>query len=252
MTHRDEIIDFVDALLGTSDFPDYCPNGLQVEGAAEVTHVVSGVSASAALFEAAADKGAQMVICHHGLFWGNTPQAITGPMRTRLASLFATNMSLAAWHLPLDAHETLGNNALLADAIGLTRTGMWGTAKGTPIGYVGTYDEPLQLDELLARVREATDRQPLYLGPIPDGITRVAVCAGGSGGMVDQGSATGAQVMVSGEADEPTMALAFEYGIGYVAGGHWATETFGIRALGDRLAEEFGIEHTFVPVVNPV
>jgi dinuclear metal center YbgI/SA1388 family protein len=249
---RDEIIAFLDDLLDAGSFDDYGPNGLQVAGAREVSVVVTGVSAHLELFDRAAALRAQLVLCHHGLFWRKQPATVDERRRDRLKALFDADMSLAAYHLPLDAHPEVGNNALICAALGLDRAEPFGEAAGRPIGWVGRAREPLARDELVERCRDAFGRDPLVFAEGPEEVRAVGVVSGGGADSLAEAAARGLDAMVSGEPSEPAMADAREAGVTFVAGGHYATETFGVRRLGELLAERFGVEHRFVEVPNPV
>ena len=247
MAARDEIIAFLDELLDAGSFEDYGPNGLQVVGASEVSVVATGVSAHLELFSRAADAGAQMVLCHHGMFWNKQPLVVDAQRRARLEALFAADMSLAAYHLPLDAHPDVGNNALICAELGLER--------GEPfagVGFVGRAREPIARAELVDRCRRAFDREPLVFEYGPDQVSSVGVISGGAASSLAEAADLGLDAFVTGEPSEPGMADARERGITFIAGGHWATETFGVRRLGDLLAERFGVEHRFLALPNPV
>lgn len=252
MAARASIIEFLDELLEVDAFDDYGPNGLQVPGAGEVALVVTGVSAHLALFERAREIGAQLILCHHGLFWRNQPRSISAPMKARLATLFDADISLAAYHLPLDAHAAVGNNALICDALGLSREGRFGTAGGREIGFTARAAPPLDGSALAARCERVLGRVPLVFGDTAGRVERVAVVSGGAAGMLTAAIDAGVDAMVTGEPSEPAMADAAESGVIFVAGGHYATETLGIRRLGELVAERFGVEHRFVDVPNPV
>ena len=252
MADRDAIIAHLDELLEVDAFEDYGPNGLQVPGAERVELVVTGVSAHRELFAAAADAGADLVLCHHGLFWGAGPMVITAQLKERLEVLFGGDMSLAAYHLPLDAHPEVGNNALLCDALELRRAEPFGAVRGRPIGYVGRSAEGLTAGDLVERCRSVTAREPLVLGDGPERVRSVGVVTGGGASTLGEAVARGLDALVTGEPSEQAMAEAREGGVHFVAAGHWATETFGIRRLGDLVAERFGVEHRFIEVPNPV
>lgn len=253
MAHRDEILAAADELLSAADYHDYCPNGLQVAGAEQVTTIATAVSCTLEVFERAAGLGAQLLIAHHGLFWKNTPQVIDSHMRARLQALFASSMTLAGYHLPLDAHRELGNNSLIARGLGLElETTPFAIIGGRQIGYVASAPTPLSLDELAGRLASLTGREPLVLGARPERITRIAICSGGAASEAAAAASLGADALITGEADEPTHADARERGIAVLAGGHYATETFGVRALGEHLASQFGLAHHFIEVANPV
>ena len=251
MAHRDEIIAFLDELLDAPGWPDYGPNGLQVPGREEVQVVATGVSAHRELFLRAAEAGAGMVLCHHGIFWRSTPQAIGEQLKGRLKALFDADMSLAAYHLPLDAHEEVGNNALICDALGLRRGERFGEAAGRMIGFVGEAPEPLALDALAERCEAVFGRPPLVFAG-GGTIRRVGIVSGGGGSSLAEAAALGLDALVTGEPEEPAMADAAETGVNFLACGHYATETFGIRRLGEVVAERFGIEQQFVEIPNPV
>jgi dinuclear metal center YbgI/SA1388 family protein len=252
MAARQDIIAFLDDLLDAPGFDDYGPNGLQVVGAAEVSIVVTGVSAHLELFRRAAGEGAQMVLCHHGMFWGKQPLVIDSQRRERLEALFAADMSLAAYHLPLDAHPEVGNNALICEALGLERAEAFGDHAGRPVGFVGRAPAPLARAELIERCRRAFEREPLAFEFGPDPVRTVGVISGGAASSLVEAADLGLDAFVTGEPSEPAMADARERGITFVAGGHWATETFGVRRLGDLLADRFGVSHRFVAIPNPV
>ena len=251
-----EILDHAVTLLDAHAFADYCPIGLQVAGRAEyVETIATSVSSTRDAFERAESLGAQLVLCHHGLFWKGTPQVIDPIMRERLDALFRSGMTLAGYHLCLDAHPTIGNNALIADALELTRTDEpFAVLGGKPIGIVGTLpDGGEPLDAFAARVRGVLrGREPLVLGARPERIRRVAVCSGGAAAEIVAAAELGCDAFLTGEPREDTQALGRELGIAFLAGGHHATEVFGIRALGELLAERFGVRHEFLDADNPV
>jgi dinuclear metal center YbgI/SA1388 family protein len=256
---RDEIVGFLDDLLAIREWDDYGPNGLQVPGAEEVGVVATGVSAHRELFERAAAAGAQLVVCHHGLFWGGAPQAITPAMKGRLKALFDADLSLAAYHLPLDAHPEVGNNALICGRLGLDRGEPFGDAKGRPIGFVGRADGGISFDELWERCRaaftlrgEGWETEPLVYSEGPPTVRSVGVVSGGGARMLAEAASAGLDALLTGEPSEPAMAEARESGIHFIAAGHYATETFGVRRLGELVAGRFGVEHRFIDVPNPV
>jgi dinuclear metal center YbgI/SA1388 family protein len=253
MAHIDQLIAALDELLQPAGFRDLGPNGLQVPGAPEVSRVVTGVSARRELCERAVALGAQLVLVHHGLFWDFQPTGLTPLLAERLRPLFKHDINLAAYHLPLDAHAELGNNALLAAALGCEAQRPFGDYKGTPIGRAGTFaGDGISPDDLRARVREATGREPLLLGAGPERIRTIGIVSGSAADTLHEAAAQGLDAFLTGEPREHITAEAQELGLHFVAAGHYATETFGVRALGDLLAERFGIEHTFVDLPNPV
>jgi dinuclear metal center YbgI/SA1388 family protein len=247
MASRDEIVAFANEFLDLGSYPDYGPMGLQVVGADEVEKIACGVSASRELFERAAAAGAQMVLVHHGLFWDKDSRVVDAVMRERLRALFDADLTLVAYHLALDAHPEVGNNALLARELGLKPE-----RRFTEWGYGGPLPEPLAVSELAERVQEKLDRMPLVFSYGPEEIEQVAVLTGGAARYVLEAAAEGYDCYITGEADEPTKHAAKEAGIHFVAGGHYATETLGVRALAERLADQFGVKWEFLDLPNPV
>jgi len=247
MTSREEIVAFANEFLDTAAYPDYGPMGLQVVGAPDVTKIACSVSASRELFERAGEVGAQMVIVHHGLFWEKDSRVVGPVMRARLEALFHADLSLVAYHLALDAHPEIGNNALLADALGITRE-----RRFTDWGYGGSLAEPMPVSEFATRVQEKVDRPPLVFSYGPEQVERIAVLTGGAARFVSDAAEQGYDCFLTGEADEPTKHAAKEAGIHFVAAGHYATETLGVRALAAKLADEFGVEWEFLDLPNPV
>jgi dinuclear metal center YbgI/SA1388 family protein len=247
LARREDILAFADALLEVDRFPEYGRPGLQVLGADEVTKVACGVSSSLELFERAAALGAELLLVHHGLFWRNEPLVVDRRLRGRLEALFAGDVTLAAYHLALDAHPELGNNTLLAERLGATREGTF-----AEVGAGARLREPVAVDVLAARLREATGRDPLVFSHGPDRIERIAVVTGGGGTLLIQAAQEGYDALVTGEPEEPALHTARELGIHFLAGGHYATETFGVQALAARLADEFGLAWEFVDLPNPV
>ncbi|HEX7311709.1 MAG TPA: Nif3-like dinuclear metal center hexameric protein [Gaiellaceae bacterium] len=247
MARRDGIVAFADELLAVEAFPEYGRPGLQVIGADEVTKVACGVSSSRELFVRAGAAGAQLVLVHHGLFWRTEPLVVDRRLKGRLETLFAGNLTLVAYHLALDAHPELGNNALLAERLGARREGEFAA-----IGAGAWYDEPVTIAELATRLRDATGREPLVFSEGPERIRRVAIVTGGGGTRLIEAAHEGYDALVTGEPEEPALHTARELGIHFLAGGHYATETFGVKALAARLADEFGLEWEFLDLPNPV
>jgi len=242
-----DIVAFADELLEVERFPEYGRPGLQVVGADEVSKLVCGVSSTRELFERARDDGAQLVLVHHGLFWRNEPLVVDRRLKGRLEALFAANASLLAYHLALDAHPELGNNALLAHRLDALRE-----TEFAGIGSGARLSEPVDIAELTRRLAEATGRQPLVFAEGPQQIERIAVMTGGGGSYLIQAAHEGYDALVTGEPEEPALHTARELGIHFLAGGHYATETFGVRALAERLADRFSLDAEFVDVDNPV
>ena len=252
MASRDEIVHHCDELLEIGSFDDYGPNGLQVPGAAEVSKVASAVSANLATLRGAVASGAQLVLAHHGLFWEFHPRALTPQMTERLRTLLDADVSLAAYHLPLDAHPQIGNNALLCERLGFERSEPFGEARGARIGCVGRTGEAVPAPELINRVTELLDREPLIQGDGPDRVGSIGIVSGAGADSVHEAAALGLDALLTGEPAEHAMADAAEAGLHLIAAGHYATETLGIRRLGELLAERFGIDHEFIDVPNPV
>jgi dinuclear metal center YbgI/SA1388 family protein len=247
VARRDDIVNFANELLDVESFPEYGRPGLQVTGADEVSKLVCGVSSSRELFELAGAAGAELVVVHHGIFWRNEPLVIDRRLKGRLQALFGANLTLVAYHLALDAHPELGNNALLADLLGANRDGEFAR-----IGADAHFGEPVTIDELASRLRDATDREPLVFAQGPERISRIAVVTGGGGTRLVEAAHEGYDALVTGEPEEPALHTARELGIHFLAGGHYATETFGVKALAARLADEFALEWEFLDVPNPV
>jgi dinuclear metal center YbgI/SA1388 family protein len=247
VARRDDILEFARELLDLDAFDDYGPMGLQVAGADEVTKVAAAVSSSLELFQRAAQAGAQLVIVHHGLLWNADSRVIDRTMRRRLQTLFAGDMTLAAYHLALDAHSEIGNNVLLARMLGIEAP-----ERVLDLGYGGQLDRPLSLEELAARLEASTGRAPQVFDGGPEQIERVAVITGGAARLFPQVAALGYDAFVTGEPSEPTLHAARELGTHFLAGGHYATETFGIKALAERVAERFDVDWEFLDLPTPV
>ncbi len=249
----DDILADLDRLLEPARFADYCPNGLQVAGPTAIGTVVTGVSAHVELFEAAAARRADLVLTHHGILWDGDDRRITGRLHERLRLLIGNGIALAAYHLPLDAHPEVGNNALLADGLGCAVHEPFGIHRGQAIGRCGRFaDGGITAAELIDRVEALTGRAPLAFAAGPAVIRTVAIVSGAGCGHLGEAIAGGYDAFITGEPAERAMAEAQESGIHFLAAGHYATETFGVRALGERLADRFGVEHVFVDVPNPI
>jgi dinuclear metal center YbgI/SA1388 family protein len=244
---RDDIIAFADEYLDVAAYPDYGPMGLQVIGADEVARIACGVSAARELFERAADARAQLLIVHHGLFWDRDSRVVDRVLRGRLEALFRADLSLAAYHLALDAHPEVGNNALLCRELGVVPE-----ERFADVGFGGRLEEPCSIEELLGRVADRLGRAPLAFTDGPEELRRVAVCSGGAARHLGDAAAAGYDGFITGEASEPSLAAAQEYGIHFVAAGHYATETLGVQALAAKLADRFGLEWEFLDLPNPV
>jgi dinuclear metal center YbgI/SA1388 family protein len=248
-----DIIGRLDSLLEISDFPDLAPNGLQVPGASSVSKVVTGVSATRALIEASIELDAGLVLVHHGLFWDFEPTGLSPVLAERLRPLFKHDVNLAAYHLPLDAHSQHGNNALLAEALGCVSHEPFGSYKGRRIGRAGRFDgDGVPAAELFDRVQRVTGRAPLVQGAGPDRIRGIGIVSGSAADSLGEAAAAGLDAFLTGEPREHVMGQAQEHGIHFIAAGHYATETFGVRRLGEILERELGLEHVFVDLPNPV
>ncbi len=247
------IVDHLDSLLDPEAYDDYGPNGLQVPGREAVETIATGVSANVELFTRAREENADLVLVHHGLFWAGPPRPLDRASKLRLELLFDADMSLAAYHLPLDGHLEHGNNALLADAIGCESKAPFGRHKSATIGVVGRLPgDGIAPDDLVARVREATSREPLAFTDGPDRVRTVGIVSGAGADYLEDAIAAGLDAFVTGEPIERAMARAREAEVHFLAAGHYATETFGVRRLGDLLAARFGVRHVFVDVPNPI
>jgi len=248
-----EVLDELERLLEPQRFEDYCVNGLQVPGASEVATLATGVSAHAELFELAAAERAEMLLVHHGLFWGDGVRAVDELLAHRLRTLLDANLALVAYHLPLDAHPELGNNALLAAGLGCEQLEPFALHRGEPIGFVADVPERIAApDALFAAVAELTQREPLVFAEGAATVRRLAIVSGAGADYLQDAARAGAQALLTGEVSERSMASARECGLHLIAAGHYATETFGVRRLGDHLAERFGLRHVFIDVPNPV
>jgi dinuclear metal center YbgI/SA1388 family protein len=248
-----EIVAELDRLLEPGRFDDYAVNGLQVPGAESVSTIATGVSAHAELFELAAAEHADLLLVHHGLFWGSELFAIDLALKRRLELLFDAQIALAAYHLPLDAHPELGNNALLARALGATEMQPFALHRGEPIGVLATLPgEGIAASELFARVNESTAREPLVFDAGPERVRVLGVVSGAGADYLGDAVAAGADAFITGEPAERVMAHARESRVHFVAAGHYATETFGVRNLGELIARQFDVRHVFLDVPNPI
>ena len=246
--NREPLRNTLDTLLDAARFRDYCPNGLQVEGRADVQRVVSGVTASLALIERAVELEADAILVHHGLFWKGDDMRVTGPKKRRLELLLKHGINVFAYHLPLDAHAELGNNAQLAQRLGFRITGRFAEQE---IGFLGDLLSPLPAEALTASVSAALGRKALVVGPHERPVRFIAWCTGGAQGYFEQAIAAGCDAFLSGEISEQTTHLARETGVPYIAAGHHATERYGVQAVGAWLEKTHGIRHQFFDDENP-
>lgn len=248
MAPRKEIDRYLAELLGVERFRDYGPNGLQVEGRAEVRHVVSGVTASLALIDAAIAAGADTIVVHHGLFWRGQDGRLTGWLKERVARLLKHDINLFAYHLPLDAHPELGNAAQLGLRLGLAADAAFGEQN---LGSIGAAGPHVDAAALAAAVARTLGRTPTLLPGDGRPLARIAWCTGGAQGYFDAAIAAGADAYITGEISEPQAHLSRETGVAYLACGHHASERYGAQALAAHVAERFGLEHRFIDIDNP-
>ena len=243
--NRDELVRWLDEYLQIHALPDVSLNGLQVEGNPEVTRVGAAVDASVKTFLDAADQGVDFLIVHHGLFWGQ-PQPVTGPLRRRLGLLFEHGINLYAAHLPLDAHPEVGNNAVLAELLGLTELAPFGSYQGHKIGYQGVFPTAQRLHDVADLMGQLTGMQALVHQGGPDLIKRVGVVSGSGAGLIPEAKAEGLDLLITGEPKHAAFHDAFEYGINVIYAGHYDTEVFGVKALAEKLLRTFGLPFVFL------
>jgi dinuclear metal center YbgI/SA1388 family protein len=245
MVHRNRIIEYLDERLAVDQFQDYSPNGLQVEGKEKIYNAVTAVSASLELFEKAADLNADIIIVHHGILWDRDERVIKNNFKRRLKTLFEHEISLLAYHLPLDKHPDIGNNAIAAKQLGMNNLEELGT-----VGLAGHID--LSIEELTKKVKQVFQVNPLIFSYGPDQIKKIGFCSGGAAKDLTLAIKAGLDAFITGEASEPTMHMAKEGNIHFIAAGHYATERFGIQALGKELEKKFNISVQFIDIPNPV
>ena len=246
---KDALNNYLNTLLQPERFSDYCPNGLQVEGKPEIYKIVTGVTASMALLEAAVQANADAVLVHHGYFWRGEAQTITGIKKRRIQFLLQHDINLFAYHLPLDMHAELGNNIMLAKQLGLRVSGWAGEKNMLAIVELNT---PQTLLSLSLMINSKLNRPPQVIGNLQKPIQRIALCTGAAQGYIEQAVEAGADVYISGEISEQTVHVAIESGMSYISAGHHATERYGIQALGEHLAQKFDLQHEFIDIDNPV
>ncbi len=244
-----QVCEFCDEYLKVSEFNDYCPNGLQVESSDTVNHIVAGVTASLALIDAAIEVGADTLLVHHGYFWKGEPEAIAGFKGRRIRRLIQNNINLLAYHLPLDAHPEVGNNAQLANIMGWSVDGRFGEHD---IIFHGVLPKPLGLDDLTADIATRLGSKPLSISAGEKPVRSLAWCSGGAQSYIEQAAEQGVDAFVSGEVSEKTFHFAREAGIHYIAAGHHATEQYGVQALAAVIAERFGVKQQYIDIANPV
>ena len=246
---REELIRYLDNLLATGRWRDYCPNGLQVEGRTDVQRLVAGVTACQALLDAAVERGADAILVHHGWFWRGEDGRVTGLRKTRLQTLLKQDINLIAYHLPLDNHPEFGNNVQLARRLGWLPEARFGEQD---LGWLGRLETPSTLSAVAGKVAGELQRVPLTIGDQERVISRVAWCSGAAQGLFEEAIALGVDLYLSGEISEQTVHVARESGVAYLAAGHHASERYGVQALAEHLAERFGLDCQFVDIDNPI
>lgn len=249
MTTLEELVHYTQQLMQVERFNDYCPNGLQVEGRSDVRKIVTGVTASMALLQAAHQANADAILVHHGYFWRNEDARIVGMKRKRIALMLECGMSLLAYHLPLDAHGELGNNVQFGQMLGLAPVNYDG--KSNLVAY-GELERPVRLADFSMLISKALQREPMVIGDPERMVKKVAWCTGAAQNYIESAVLQGADVYISGEISEQTVHQATELGIAYIAAGHHATERYGIKALGEHLVVQFNLQHEFIDLHNPV
>ncbi len=245
------LLEEAERFLAAARIADYCPNGLQVEGRPQVRRIVSGVTASQALLDAAVEADADVVLVHHGYFWKGENPCVVGMKQRRLKTLLINDISLLAYHLPLDLHPQVGNNVQLAQQLDITVEGPLDPDNPKVVGLVGSLDEPMSARDFARRVQDVLGREPLLIEG-SQMIRRIGWCTGGGQGYIDQAIAAGVDLYLTGEASEQTVHSARENDISFIAAGHHATERYGVQALGEYLAKRFALEHLFIDCPNPV
>lgn len=248
---REELTQYLAQALDITQVRDYCPNGLQVQGRPRIGVLVSGVTASQALIEAAIAERADAILVHHGYFWRGEDACVVGQKQKRLKLLLAHDINLLAYHLPLDMHPQWGNNAQLAQRLGLTVQARFGE---DDLGWLGVAAEPMlhTVGDLAQRIEQRLGRTPLLIGDPRQPLAQIGWCTGAAQNLLGAAIEAGAGAYLSGEISEPTVHLARESGVAYLACGHHATERYGVQALGAHLAQQFGVRHVFVDIDNPV
>lgn len=252
MAMLEDVLKELKTLLRPEQFSDYCPNGLQVEGRREIRRIITGVTACQALIDRAIELQADLILVHHGYFWRGEDATVTGIKRHRIRALLQHDISLLAYHLPLDVHPVLGNNAQLGRLLGFAPTGDLGKQNNNSIGLTGTLAQPLEGDAMCALLTQKLQRAPLHVPGMARPIRTVAWCTGAAQNFIELAVKAGVDAYVTGEASEQTVHIARESGLHFFAAGHHATERYGVQAVAAHLAERFGIAHEFVDIDNPV
>lgn len=249
MVKLKDLVNYAEQLMQADRFKDYCPNGLQVQGKAEIRKIVTGVTASMALLEAAKSAYADLILVHHGYFWRNEDDRIVGIKRNRISFLLKNDINLMAYHLPLDAHGIYGNNVQLGQLLDVSLAGFAGEANMVAYGSLAKH---VTLREFSEQVSAKLHRTPLVMGDLDKVVSRIAWCTGAAQGYMDVAINLGVDVFLTGEVSEQITHLVLESGVAYIAAGHHATERYGVQALGEHLAEQFNIEHEFIDIRNDI
>lgn len=250
---REELLNYLNNLLQPYRYKDYCPNGLQVEGKSTILRIVSGVTACLALIDAAILHNADLLLVHHGYFWKGEEESIRGMKRERLKKLLKNDINLVAYHLPLDGHPVYGNNIQLAEILNLTVEGSLMDGTESSLVLKGSLPKPMSGQQLTSYLKTCLSRTPLHIPSTKNKlINSVAWCTGGAQGMIQLAIDAGVDAYITGEISEKTVHIAREENMHFFAAGHHATERYGVKALGEHLAQEFDIEHHFVDIDSPV
>lgn len=245
------LVEYIDNLLGVKLFKDYAPNGLQIQGAENIKKILGGVSATEALIDEAIQVGADTILVHHGYFWGGEDARIINMKARRIKKILANNINLIAYHLPLDAHSKLGNNAQLMQILGLEEIQY--TDDATALLKLGKFAKPMQSFEFAKLIHTTLKRKPLHIYAKEDKVlNQVAICSGAAQDLIEEAFNLGADAFITGEVSERTTHFAQEMGIDFFAAGHHATETFGVKSLGEHLADKFKLDFIFKDIFNPV
>lgn len=251
MSTLTEITHYTDKYLSIGGFKDYCPNGLQVEGKQDVGKVATAVTASLSIIEQAKEWGADCLLVHHGYFWKNERAQVVGMKKRRLQALLSADISLLAYHLPLDAHPVVGNNVQIAHRLGISNLEPLQKSSKAPIGNVGMLDTPIDVHEFVSKCGHSLGHEPIHIDSGVREVQRIAWCTGGAQHMIDDAVERNADVYLTGEISEQTVHIARECGIHFIAAGHHATERYGVQALAAHLAQKFNLEHQYFDEINP-
>lgn len=251
MVQLKDLLNYANNVLEIERFQDYCPNGLQIEGKAEVKKIISGVTASQALIDAAIKEKADVLLVHHGYFWKGEDARITGLKYQRISSLIEAGINLVAYHLPLDAHPLYGNNAKLAEILELDVAGSFPSGNSA-VGMYGSLKSPMSAANFSQKVTTALDREVLHIGENNEQIQTIAWCSGAAQNYIEEAAELGVDAYLTGEISEPTVHIAREYGLHFYSAGHHATERYGVQALAEHLASHFDLDHKFIEIPNPV